>query len=258
MNIYSIINFPFKIFGLKLTRLSKIKRLQELADFSYSIADMEKDKDFYEIYLKIKEYTIVSIERCYALYNAVRFVEKNNIPGDFVECGVWRGGSCMLMAYTLISCGQTNRRIWLYDTFAGMVKPGENDGIEEKLMWTEQQTENYKNDWCLAEIQEVENNLKKTNYPVSNFNLIKGRVEDTIPTQCPSSISILRLDTDWYDSTKHELTYLYPHISSKGLLIIDDYGAWEGCKKAVDEYFGQKASIFMNRIDYTGRLIVKT
>jgi O-methyltransferase len=257
MNIFSIVNLPLKLVGLKIARLSKIKRLQELAAFRYSISDIEEDKDFYEIYLKIKDYTMTSLERCYALYNAVQYVAINNIPGHFVECGVWRGGSCMLIAHTLIKYGQMDRKIWLYDTFSGMVKPGDKDGAEEKKVWVEQQLENEKNAWCLAEFPDVENNLKSLNYPFTNFSLIKGRVEDSIPAQCPDAIALLRLDTDWYDSTKHELTHLYPLICTKGVLIIDDYGAWEGCKKAVDEYFDGGAPAFMNRIDYTGRLIIK-
>ncbi len=257
MNIFSIVNFPLKLVGLKIARLSKIKRLVELASFRHSISDIEKDKEFYDIYLQVKDYTMTSLERCYALYNAVQYVVANNIPGDFVECGVWRGGSCMLIAHTLIKNGQSNRRIWLYDTFTGMVKPGDEDGEEEKKQWSEQQLENEKNGWCLAELADVENNLKSLNYPFTNFSIVKGRVENSIPTTCPASIAILRLDTDWYDSTKHELTYLYPLVSLKGILIIDDYGAWEGCKKAVDEYFDNSQPVFVNRIDYTGRLIVK-
>ena len=83
-------------------------------------------------------------------------------------------------------------------------------------------------------------------------------MEDTIPKNSPEKISILRLDTDWYESTKHELEYLFPRLSSGGILIIDDYGHFKGAKKAVDEYFTKnKIQYFLNRIDYTGRLIVK-
>lgn len=90
------------------------------------------------------------------------------------------------------------------------------------------------------------------------FIILKGKVEDTIPNVLPDTISLLRLDTDWYESTKHELTYLYPKLTKKGILLIDDYGYWQGSKKAVDEYIEEeKLSIFLNRIDLSGRLAVK-
>ncbi len=82
---------------------------------------------------------------------------------------------------------------------------------------------------------------------------------DTIPKNVPEKISILRLDTDWYESTKHELNNLFPRLVSGGILIIDDYGHFQGSKKAVDEYFEEnKISSFLFRIDYTGRLFVKS
>jgi hypothetical protein len=82
-----------------------------------------------------------------------------------------------------------------------------------------------------------------------------GMVEDTIPRLAPERIAILRLDTDWYVSTKHELEWLWPRLSSGGVLIIDDYGHFTGARKAVDEFFGGQTFLF--RIDYTGRLVTK-
>ena len=103
-------------------------------------------------------------------------------------------------------------------------------------------------------------NLILTNYPINNFQLIKGKVEDTLPgIMLPDSISLLRLDTDFYESTLHELKHLYPLLSKNGVLIIDDYGHWQGCKQAVDEYFDKEnISLLLNRIDYTGRVAIKT
>jgi hypothetical protein len=112
--------------------------------------------------------------------------------------------------------------------------------------------------WCYASKDEVAANLQSTGYPDENVILIEGKVEETIPQTLPDSISLLRLDTDWYESTKHELTYLYPRLSRSGVLIIDDYGYWQGAKEATDEYFSQlKMKPLLQRIDYTGRLAIK-
>jgi hypothetical protein len=101
--------------------------------------------------------------------------------------------------------------------------------------------------------------MTATGYPSNKIHFIKGPVEETIPRQMPSpSIALLRLDTDWYESTKHELIHLFPRLSAGGILIIDDYGHWAGARQAVDEYFaGLPEKYFFHRIDYSGRLIVK-
>lgn len=257
MRLSDIINYPLSLFGVKLVRLSKLKQLQKAAMHDYNISDIEADEHFLQIYSRIRNYTLVGIERCYALYKSVKYVLDNKIPGDFVECGVWRGGSCMLMVYTLMESGIKDRTIWLYDTFGGMTKPGEQDGAAEKEEWEINKINDEKNKWCLGELEEVKQNLQSTGYPENNFRIIKGRVEDTIPSTIPGEISILRLDTDWYDSTKHELEYLYPLLQKGGVLIVDDYGAWQGARKATDEYFNKNGHLFLNRVDYTGRLVIK-
>lgn len=107
-------------------------------------------------------------------------------------------------------------------------------------------------------MRETTGNILSTGYPKEKINFVKGLVEETIPQTQINKIAILRLDTDWYSSTKFELEHLYPKLVKGGVLIIDDYGHWEGCKKAVDEYFtNNNIPIFMMRIDYTGRLIIK-
>lgn len=256
MRFSEILNYPLSLLGIKLVRLSKLKQLQKAAVYEYNISDIEKDEQFTGIYSKVKEYTLVGIERSYALYKAVKYVVDNKIPGDFVECGVWKGGSCMLIAYTLLQKNVKDRNIWLYDTFAGMTQPGEKDGEVEKAEWLKQKLTEEKNNWCFGELDDVKNNLLITGYPVDKQNFIRGKVEDTIPRHLPGKIALLRLDTDWYESTKHELEHLYPLLQEGGVLIIDDYGAWEGARKATDEYFNNQ-NVFFNRIDYTGRLLVK-
>ncbi len=101
--------------------------------------------------------------------------------------------------------------------------------------------------------------MLSTGYPKEKIHLIKGKVEDTIPENIPKEIALLRLDTDWYESTKHELIHLFPLLKPNGILIIDDYGHWEGARKAVDEYISDNnIHILLNRIDYSGRISVKT
>lgn len=204
---------------------------------------------------------MTSPERQLALYQAVQYIVHNNIPGDFVECGIWRGGSSMLMAHTLLKLHSTERKLYLYDTFAGMSEPTEEDvnfrGDLSIDKWKKMQKD-HGNDWDYSSLEEVQRNMSSVEYPPDNVIFVKGKVEDTIPSQCPNKIALLRLDTDWYDSTKHELQELYPRLQIGGILIIDDYGHWRGARKAVDEYFKENGvTMFLNRIDYTGRLGVK-
>jgi len=222
---------------------------------------IDKDEKFIRIYNKCKKYTMTSKERMYALYKAVEYIINAKIHGDFVECGVWRGGSAMLIAYTLLELNTTNRKIYLYDTFKGMTEPREDDysvsnkDIRAINKWKKEQKKDY-NKWCYASLSEVKNNMALTRYPDNNIILVKGKVEETLPKTIPHKIAILRLDTDWYESTKHELIHLFPLVSKNGVLIIDDYGVWAGSKKAVDEYFSNKP-ILLNRIDDSGRIGIK-
>ncbi len=223
-----------------------------------------KDKEFWEIYNLCSSYTMTSVERMFALYSSVNYVLKNNIKGDFVECGVWRGGSAMLIAKILSKKNITDRKIYLYDTFEGMTEPTEKDvdlkGKNAKDSYEEILKNSNEPGWCFANLIDVKSNMNLTKFTENNIIYVEGKVENTIPSIVPpSSIALLRLDTDWYESTKHELNHLYPKIENNGVLIIDDYGHWEGCKKAVDEYFNEnKINILLNRIDYTGRVAIKT
>jgi O-methyltransferase len=227
-------------------------KLVKEKDLLKSSIDMDENTLFMENYNKCMSYTMTSKERMFSLSQAIQYIETNNIEGDIVECGVWKGGSSMMAA---LSLNLKDRKLFLYDTFEGMNEPSEND----KNMIGEDAANTWDNrDKCEASIFEVKKNMAATNYPEDKIRYIKGMVEDTIPAHLPEKISILRLDTDWYESTLHELKHLYPLLSSGGVLIIDDYGHWQGAKKAVDEYISDnKLRILLNRIDYTGRIAIK-
>jgi hypothetical protein len=113
-------------------------------------------------------------------------------------------------------------------------------------------------DWCYASLEDVRQNLASTGYGMERIAFVKGKVEDTLPGSAPDSISLLRLDTDWYESTLHELVHLFPRLSAGGVLIIDDYGHWRGARRAVDEYLRDNSiRMLFDRVDYSGRIAVK-
>ena len=212
----------------------------------------------------VREFTATSTERLSGLVSAVEYVAQNRIPGDFVECGVWRGGSMMAAALTLLRCGDTSRDLYLFDTYEGMSAPTDADVMFDgqraaDLLSQVKREEGFGNYWCVAGLEDVQRNLFSTGYPKEKLHFIKGKVEDTVPAQAPARIAMLRLDTDWYESTAHELQHLFPRLSQNGVLIIDDYGHWLGARKAVDEYFAkQPLRPLLQRLDYTGRLAIKT
>ena len=257
--MYKILNKIFRLFGFQLQSLNKRGNQKFGKELFIDI----KDVDFWDLYETVKPYTMTSIERLYSLYCAVNYVIKNKIDGDFVECGVWRGGCGLMIAKILEHNNIYNRKIYLYDTYEGMSEPTEFDlnpkGKNASIMMKENINNKEFSIWCYASLDDVKQNMKLAKYPLDNIIFVKGKVEDTIPNIMPSNlIALLRLDTDFYESTKHELFYLWPKLERNGVLILDDYGHWAGCRKAVDEYFMEnKINYLMNRIDYTSRVIVK-
>ena len=221
------------------------------------------DDGFRELGRRVATATMTSTQRLHALYQAINYATDAGVRGPIVECGVWRGGSSMLSALALLARGDTSRTLWLYDTFEGMVAPGEldvtYDGVPaQALLETQERTANAVNDWCVASIEQVRANMDATGYPRERIRLVKGKVEDTIPAQVPDTIAVLRLDTDWFESTWHELVHLYPRLVPGGVLIVDDYGWWRGAREAVDRYFSEhNIRMLLTRVDDTARMGVK-
>lgn len=221
-------------------------------------ADLLADAHFMSLFRQVQPFTMTSAERLYALHKAVIYTIEKGLPGAFVECGVWKGGSSMMIALTLKQLGITDRDLYLYDTFEGMSEPTENDVsvVGDKADQLLQQHDKSAGIWAYSALEEVKANMQKTGYPADRIHFVKGKVEDTIPGVIPANIALLRLDTDWYESTRHELIHLYPLLASQGVMIIDDFGHWEGAKKAVMEYF-EGQPLLLNRLDYTGRSLLK-
>lgn len=211
----------------------------------------------------VQPYTMTSPERLYALIQAVRYVNGASVKGTFVECGVWRGGSMMAAALTLIEGGDVSRDLHMFDTFEGMAPPTDRDvsvdGQSASALLSSHEKMEIDSVWCYATLDHVRNAMSMTGYGVDRIHYAKGKVEETIPQHAPADIALLRLDTDWYESTRHELEHLFPRLVKGGVLIIDDYGHWQGAREAVDEYLEKNGiKLLLNRIDYTGRIAVKT
>lgn len=204
---------------------------------------------------RVRPFTMTSIERVTGLAHAVRYLVRARIPGAMVECGVWKGGSVMAVAFTLLELGEV-RDIYLFDTFEGMTPPTERDITYAGVTAAELLASPTGRMRCDAGMDQVRSAVASTGYPMDRVHLVPGRVEDTLPDRAPEHLALLRLDTDFYDSTSHELAHLYPRLSAGGVLILDDYGAWRGARQAVDEYF-HDAAVLLNRLDWTGRLVVK-
>ena len=236
--------------GLELTRTAD-RRTAALAD----LAPADRAR-----VAQVEPFTMTSLDRRASLLGAVDHVVRHRIPGDIVECGVWRGGSMMLAALALMARGDTARELWLYDTFEGMSEPTAEDlsASGETAAAQLARTPRGEGVWCEAGLGDVQANLASTGYPPERIHFVQGKVEATIPAWLPSRIALLRLDTDWYESTRHELKHLYPLLSRHGVLVIDDYGHWQGARQAVDEYFAaQSEPVYLHRVDYTARLVVK-
>jgi len=223
----------------------------------HSIPDIDCDQTFLKIFDIARNYSMTDKPAMFALYSAMEYVLKRNIAGHIVECGVWRGGSALMASLILKMNEITEKSVYLYDTYEGMSEPTKHDidmhGNSASSLMQRFQDDN---GWCYASIEDV----KKTFVPFSfefDINFIKGDVLQTIPSTHPDKISLLRLDTDWYESTLLELELLYPKLTYGGVLIIDDYGHWSGARKAVDEYFTKVAPPLLIRINNSVRLAIK-
>ena len=205
---------------------------------------------------------MTGVARGFHLLKSIDYILERKIPGAVVECGVWKGGSMVLAAKRLIAAGACDRELFLYDTFSGMTSPTDidrdlnGDSAAELLRRDRSNPESHV--VANAPLALVQDNLRATRYPGDRIHFVQGPVETTLPVVVPQQIALLRLDTDWYESTKHELIHLYPKLARGGVLIIDDYGHWQGARRATDEYMSSLTfPLLLHRIDATCRAGVK-
>ena len=247
---------------LKLFRRSKSRATTPLAEPDLRAVLPDASESMIQLIRSVRHLTMTSPERILALCQAVEYVVRQRIPGDIVECGVWRGGSMVAAARMLIQLKETDRDLWLYDTFEGMTEPTEQDvdfsGQAAGQLLRQADPADAASIWCRSPLEGVRQALCETGYPSERQRFVPGRVEETLSQTVPERIALLRLDTDWYESTRCELEQLYPRLAPGGVLIIDDYGHWQGCRRAVDEYLAQHhIPMLLGRIDYTGRIGIK-
>ena len=210
----------------------------------------------------LEKYSMCPPAAHWSIIQSINYISKKKITGDFVECGVFKGGNLILMNH-IRNRLNLNNKIFAFDTFEGMSEPTTYDK-DLKDVPADKTFEIYKQSgekWCYGSLEEVKKNISlfDKNY-AQNFNFIKGKVEETlkINDNLPQTISLLRLDTDFYESTKIEMEILFPRLVKGGILIIDDYGHWKGSQKAVDEYLDLKNNFhFLHRVDYGTRLLIK-
>lgn len=221
-----------------------------------------------EMFQRVQPFTQTQPEAIVTLVEAIRYLVRHKIEGAIVECGVWRGGSMRAAAETLLALNEASRDLYLFDTFEGMTEPNDIDvdvdidiGMQREAptaKWKRLQRKDGGNDWNYVPLEQVQKVIYETGYDQTKIHFVKGRVEDTLPKHSPQKIALLRLDTDWYQSTHHELVHLFPNLVPGGILIIDDYGSFKGSKKAVDEYFElHNIATPLIRIDRMVRLAIK-
>lgn len=217
------------------------------------------DPEARETIRAVKPRTMTAPRKLYALIVATRYVVDGRIPGSLVECGVWRGGSMQAVARTLLQRGVTDRDLHLFDTFEGMPPPTERDRRPDGTLAAALLAVRPRNRsiWAVASLDDVRAGMEETGYPEARVHFHPGLVERTIPSQAPDRIAVLRLDTDWYESTRHELEHLYDRVPSGGVVIFDDYGFWEGARQAIDEFFDRHPARVLLAPMGSGRIVVK-
>lgn len=204
----------------------------------------------------VKPYTMTGQLRIDCLFDSLEYVREQGIQGDYVECGVWRGGNILGIMRYLEFHQNTNSNIWLYDTFSGMTAP---DTLDVDLHQNKA-SDILQSVMCINSLEEVQQVLTASHYPAAHMRYVIGDICETLrdPLNVPEKIALLRLDTDWYSSTKIELEVLWERLEVGAPCIIDDYGHWQGCKKAVHEFFDTLSCHHVaEEIDYTGIRIFK-
>ena len=214
------------------------------------------DPEASRIIERSRRFTMTQPPNLFSIVEAIRYVTANRIGGAVVECGVYMGGCMLTAALALDAAGDQTRDLYLFDTFEGMTPPTPEDGAAASELF--EVKDGSRSIACRSPLDQVKQTMSIARYPADKIYYVKGPVEETLPVQAPDQIAVLRLDTDWYQSTKHELLHLFPKLVSGGVLLIDDYGHWEGVRKACDEYFAEQGiNMLLNRVDISVRCGIK-
>ena len=225
-------------FGLKLIRLR---------DLQNSVLQFQETFEGSDALDACWKRSMQTRDSLYNLWEVGSYLHANQIEGDFVECGVWRGASMQLLARQIVEKNLSAKSMWLYDTFGGMTQPTQADKrikdgrLAEELGWDASELQEdiafMSGVHAFATLNDVKDGFIQMGLDLQNLNFIIGDVIETIPRDMPKKISLLRIDTDWYESTSHILLNLYPRVVTGGVVILDDYDYWSGARQAADEYF---------------------
>jgi len=210
----------------------------------------------------VDDFTMTSYERMITLWQQVRYLDRARIPGALVECGTWRGGACGMMALAHIASGTPWREIHLFDSFEGLPEPDacKDTGLGSKYAQVRATGALKSIGIAVGSLEDNQHLMHELiGYPRELTFYHVGWFQDTVPIASKDigQIALLRLDGDWYESTRICLEGLCIHVSSGGIIVIDDYGHFAGCRKAVDEFLNKmKRPLFLNHIDGTGRYLI--
>lgn len=244
-------------------------------DWPDCLPEEDLPPDVREMIACIRGSTMVTLPRLISLVEQVRHCEQADVPGAFVECGVWKGGCMGLMALANLRYGKARRDLHLFDAFTEICEPDETiDGdraVREVRAWTRGAGGTAGRLTALTGFYDafggpgtLEENVelleRKIQYDARKIHYHKGWFQDTLPTDASTvgAIAILRLDGDWYASTKTCLEHLYDQVVPSGYVIIDDFDTYDGCRKAVDEFIASRGlSVQLHRVDADCRYWVK-
>ena len=230
-----------------------MRYITEMTDLGIKINDMPerrresypelKDELFWKLYGVASKYSLLHVTGFYNLFQSLKYIHDNKLPGDIVECGCFLGGASIFMALMRDQLGLSAKRVWLFDTFEGFPEGEEDALVGNGQIMNSVRFVNFQ--------QDVRDNFKEACPDARNVEMVQGAVEVTIPSTSIGAISLLRLDTDFYLSTLAEFDGLYARLVRGGVIIVDDYGMFEGSRRATDEYLGRLQSPpLLNRIDH--------
>ena len=203
-----------------------LKTVFQVADFSSLSSILELPAMLWSL-SKAREYTMLDIPRLAFLYRLTKKADSTKLPGNIVECGVANGGSAAILAYA--SRGSSmKRKIWLFDSFQGMPKPTEEDG--------KRAFDQFHEGWLKGDPVRVNQIFQELKIPLKNIRIVKGWFQDTFITVDVGRIALLHIDADWYESVKLCLHQFYDSVVVGGAIVLDDYGCWEGCRAATNEF----------------------